>query len=151
MRKLAVYYIDKNGNKIYNPKVDFHDTLAMQILKQNSEIKEEFEQSQIDSPSLFLITKGYLLVTEDTERNYQDVMFCCLSLNERTTGILGALKENGSHIYDIIRNDLSQVQLQEIKQLLKDGYKKEEIIRKVVQDMIGSKADLDKSKENNSR
>ena len=142
MRKLEAYFIDKNGKKIYNPNIEFHETLATQILDNNPELKKEFEDSKIDSTALFLITKGYLHITQDLNAEYMSIMYSCLSMNEITKEILGEFKSRGYSLYDIIRNDLSEAQLNNIKELLKEGKSREEIMKMVVYDMI---------KENNTK
>ena len=116
MRNTEFYFIDKNGYRIPDKEKSqsedmkhervIHDEIVLQIFEKNPELKKEYSKSGIQSPSTFLMLKGYLHVIENISTQYMSIMYSSLSISEQQEKKLRSFMKEGAQIHDIIMEDL---------------------------------------------
>lgn len=158
MRNTEIYFIDPKGNKIPNKEKDkddennkernTHDNIATEyVFKENPELKKEFLETGISSPSVFLIFKGYLLVIQDDNNRYLSIDYSSLSLNEvtklsikRLQGFYKDYLKYRVDLHDYIMNDLSVEILERIRQLIrqrkKEGATREQMVEEITKTIV---------------
>ena len=145
LREKQAYFISPDGERI--PKKDedmeknlqkntgiHHKDIANDIIRNNPGLLEEYEESGLESKSIFIITKGYIHVIEDIKYNTLIMSCCSISLNDITRSILWTEKEEyGADIHDIISDDSTfEPYKEQIKQMFKDGKSIDEILKTIV-------------------
>lgn len=106
-----LYFIDQEGQKISDEKMDSHTGLAREIIEANPEMKEEFLKTK-DNYDLFLYkNKGYMSVSESEYRNI--IVYNSLNISEKQKSLLERFTEAG---YE--KNDLGDDIRQEQEQIL---------------------------------
>ena len=143
MNTIDRFYYDFNGNKIDCNTLNLdpsstHDEIASAIIKQNPDLLNEYKkirETGVISESVFLVMKGFIYVGGSSQRNMSN-MYSSISLNENTRNLVGCFKEDGYFTYDIIRNELRDDQKEQIRTWAKQGISRNEIINKVMKDMI---------------
>ena len=68
------FFIDENGKKIYDPKIESHIGLAEKILKDNPILKEQFKESGFKDPVDFLL-KVCKLIKVTNQAYYRKIVF----------------------------------------------------------------------------
>ena len=138
MREIKRYFYDPNSKKIENENALNHDEIAYEFIKNNPTLLEEYKkirEAGVISESVFLVMKGYIYIGEID--GSISAMYSSISLNEKSKNILIGIKtENDTYLYDIIRNELSNEQKFQIKEWYGEGMPREEIINKVMTEMI---------------
>ena len=143
MGAIQRYYYDTNGKKIESydietQEADYHNEIAKIVIENNPDLLKEYTQIRkkgIISESIFLVMKGYIYVGGMTDKN-MSAMFSSISLNENTKALMTEMNQNGYYIYDIIRDELNDKQKQQIRSWYKEGMQRNEIINKVMTDML---------------
>ena len=138
MREIKRYYYDTNCNKVENEEAKNHDEIAKYVIENNPKLLEEYKkirETGVISESVFLVMKGYIYVGE-TEKN-KSAMLSSISLNKKSRDLLMKLKEEEDvYLYDIIKNELNDEQKAQIKKWYNEGMPIDEIINKVMKEMI---------------
>lgn len=143
MRDIKRYYYDTNGKKIESydietQEADYHNEIAKTVINNNPNLLKEYTQIRekgVISESVFLVMKGYIYVGGTSNKN-MSAMFSSISLNENTKALMTEMNQNGYYIYDIIRNELKDEQKEQIRSWHKKGMSRNEIINKVMTDML---------------
>lgn len=142
MTKIQRYYYDPNCNVIEAKQLDnntqTHDELAIDIINKNPDFLNEYNDTLKKgaiSESVFLVMKGYIYVGGTNENN-MSAMYSSISLNQKTKNILLHLKEENYYIYDIIKNELTDEQKDRIRSWAKKGISRDEIRKRVIEEMI---------------
>ena len=63
-----VWFIDKLGKRYSNEKISSHIGLALFIMDEDPKLKEEYESSNEQDPSLFLLKKKEWMMGSDIKR-----------------------------------------------------------------------------------
>ena len=103
------FFIDKNGNEIYNEKIGSHVGLAINILESNEELKKiyETEKYRIMSTANFLQDIcGYIRGGQLGE--YKTIIFNSSTLSEDQRLALRGYHEEGYHFIDTYLEKLKQ-------------------------------------------
>ena len=136
---IARYFYDTDGKRLENKEENFHEEIAQNIINSNPELQKEYNEIRkkgIISESVFLVMKGYIYVGGREDRNYMGTMYSSISLNENTKNILSEMKEEGHYSYDIIREELTGKQKDQIRSWYGEGKTKNEIINLVMTEML---------------
>ena len=138
MGQIKRYFYDKECNKIENDKLATHDEIAREFIQKNQGLLAEYKkvrEAGFISESVFLAMKGYVYVGE-LDGNLS-AMISSISLSPKCDSLVRYLKEEKNcYIYDIIRSELKNEQLCQIKQWYTEGMPRKEIIDKVMTEML---------------
>ena len=133
------YFYDTEGKRIDGKEEFMHDEIAEEIINNNPELLEEYNkirQAGVISQSVFLVMKGYVYVGGREDKDYIGAMYSSISLNQNTRAIVSDMKESGHYAYDIVNEELTNEQKNEIRSWYKNGMSRSEIINKVMTDML---------------
>ena len=93
------YFIDKDGNKIYNESILSHIGLAQNLIGESSVLREEFKKSNLKDPCDFLVRRGYIKVAN--HGYYKKCVYLSLTLSEKQMKLIEHFAEAGYQIEDI--------------------------------------------------
>lgn len=95
-----IFFVDKEGKRIYSEDVASHGALAEIILQKNEELRKEFEQSKRSNPVDFLIyQKGYLKISN--QGYYHKIVFTSLNISDKQRRIIMGFKQEGYEVDDL--------------------------------------------------
>ena len=97
-----IFFIDKDGNKIYSEEVASHIALANIIISKNASLREEYEKSKRNGyPTDFLIfEKGYLKVSNIAY--YQKIVYSsAANLSEKQIRLIQYFRMDGYSAEDV--------------------------------------------------
>ena len=104
-----VFFIDRDGNKIYSDTIASHIGLANLILEQNNQWDEEYKKSGMNDPVDFLVLrKGYLKLS-NLGPYYRRIVYSSARLTEKQRDLIEYYHEEG---YDI--DDLDDLELRRL-------------------------------------
>ena len=101
-----IFFVDREGNKIYNEKISSHVGLANLLMKDNEYLKKEFEKSKKNDPVDFLISKGYLKIT--SIGLYRRVVYSSNKISEKQSKLLDYYYEYGYQLDDLVITEMEK-------------------------------------------
>ena len=101
-----IFFVDREGNKIYNEKIASHIGLANLMLKENEHLRKEFEKSKKNDPTDFLISKGYLKISNIS--CYRRVVYFSSKISDKQRRLLRYYCEEGYELDDISINQMER-------------------------------------------
>ena len=101
-----IFFVDREGNKIYNEKIASHIGLANLMIKESEHLKKEFEESQKNDPVDFLISKGYLKISNISY--YRRVVYFSSKISDKQRRLLRYYCEEGYNLDDLTVNEMEK-------------------------------------------
>ena len=93
------FFVDKEGNKISMDKISSHIGLAVEVMKNDAKLYEEFKKSGKRDPVDFLISnKGYIKITN--QGYYRKCIYSSSKISEKQRDICLYYIEQGYGVED---------------------------------------------------
>lgn len=115
------FFVDQDGNEIYDEKIGSHVALAIEILEKDENLKNEYESEENRGMSTanFLQDKcGYMRGSEQGE--YKMIIFDSSKLSDSQRMALRGYHEEGYHFVDSYLEELKQKQEEKRKRRIEE-------------------------------